>query len=54
MLANYRCNEIKEEALGLCAEQIKELQHSSQQKILSNFKEKSSEILDIALSIKYC
>lgn len=49
MLANYRCNEIKEEALRLIDPDLKTLMQVSKEKRITNFKSQCKAIFDNAL-----
>jgi hypothetical protein len=50
MLANYRCNEIKDMALQQCEIDLESFQMDSAAKILDNFKERSEKITKQVLS----
>lgn len=49
MVASYRCNELKDEALQQVEQQIKDLTVSSHEKFISNFKEQADGIMKSAL-----
>ena len=48
MVANYRCTELKQEALALVQKKIEELQSLCDSGVVEDFKEKCAEILKLS------
>jgi len=49
MVANYRCNELKEEALLLVEPSVNKLKQEGDRQLIPDFKEKCKEILRTSL-----
>ena len=45
MVANYRCNEIKEEAMALVKSRVEELQNQSDLSIVSDFGDRCNSVV---------
>jgi len=50
MVANFRCNEVKDEALALTLEEDKKLKSQSDKELIADFRERCNKILRLAVS----
>jgi len=50
MVANYRCNEMKEEAVALVKEPLEQLTEQCSKKLMESFGEQCEELLNKAMS----
>lgn len=50
MVANFRCNEVKDEALALTLEEDQKLKSQSDKELIADFKDRCNKILRLAVS----